>query len=683
MDAVVKPTSAPSIKRGELTIIDANAGSGKTTALIGAMAVAAFEWGVRPEALLGLTFSKAMARELTGSLAERGLTGVIGTTLHALCLRLIKEDPQRFGFTANPDVQAPEEKYLISQYAQYFGATPPIPPGLLVKAFHARFQQDIRVGEFLGNKRISQAKIDQVIAFLNHYVKTKRQEGKISFFDMIALVHKQLAADPDYLAALVSRYRLLAVDEYQDLNAQERALVQLLAEHIETVLIAGDDLQSITTYRGASTTALEELKGQFPDARVISLKQSWRLTHENAAFVNAVLAYHDQAKRITGTGYGPQPRVIANNSRHSMYQRATQTIVQLMADGVPPAQIAVLARFNKSTLTFARYLERQGIPFTLTHDHNRRYKLLLRFRRFLRAVLGDPPEALRMLLQQEVRLDEDTADQLTDLAARIPGKRLGLSAEQHSTARKIRQAVAATRATPRIDRALHIFATYFQGRQDRFNLTPIHHGLRLAGIAFDAHTTLQALHDRVDHHLVSRDKATQDNAPPKQGVTLSTIHAAKGGERQYVLVLDIYDENLSRNGELLDVDVEAEFCVFHVALTRVKHQIYLFTLKHEAAEDALSRHREGQPNVIDIAAVLKHQYATLRFLPPYQDVKHLCSYQRAKPIKLDQQDPPSRSIRTAPAIPRTRQTARRARVRRPRQVNRTSLSASRADLHYL
>jgi superfamily I DNA/RNA helicase len=656
MDAVKQPIRAPSIKRGEKIIIDANAGSGKTTALIGVMAVAIRQWGLRTKCLLAITYARAMARELTGSLAARGLTGVSTSTLHALGRRLIKEDPQRFGLTANFTVLNSETSYLKRQYQRYFGATLPIPPGLLVRAFHARFQQDIRVGEFLRNQRISQAKIDQVIAFLNHYVKTKKEEGNIGFHDMIALVHQQLKADPDYLAALVSRFQLLAVDEYQDLNAQERALVQLLAKHIETVLIAGDDLQAIHVYRGASTTALEELEEQFPDARVISLKQSWRLTHENAAFVNAVLADNGQAKRITGTGHGPQPRVIANNSRHGMYQRATQTILQLMAEGVQPEEIAVLARFNKSTLTLALYLEGQGIPFILTHDLDRRHKLLLRFRRFLQAVLGDPPEALRLLLQWEVRLDEETAAQLTDLAARIPAQRLGLSAEQHKTARKFRQAVAITRAAPRVDRALPVFATDFQGHQDRYNLTPIQHVLRLEGIAYDATTTLQELHDRVNDHLESRDT-------PQQGVTLSTIHAVKGGERRYVLVLDIYDENLSRNGEL-PVDEAAEFRVFHVALTRVKHQMYLFTLQHEADEDARSRHREGQPNVIDIAPVNKQEYATLRFLPPYPDVKDLCRYERAEPITLDQKDPLSPPQQAAPATPRTRQTARTARVRR-------------------
>ncbi len=68
MDALKKPIRAPSIKRGEKIIIDANAGSGKTTALIGVMAVAIRQWGLRVKCLLAVTFSKAMAGELTGSL---------------------------------------------------------------------------------------------------------------------------------------------------------------------------------------------------------------------------------------------------------------------------------------------------------------------------------------------------------------------------------------------------------------------------------------------------------------------------------------------------------------------------------------------------------------------------------------------------------------------------------------
>lgn len=197
--------------------------------------------------------------------------------------------------------------------------------------------------------------------------------------------------------------------------------------------------------------------------------------------------------------------------------------------------------------------------------------------------------------------------------------------------RKIRDAVKKARHRPRIDRALHLFASVFQGRQDRFFLTPIQHVLRLEGIRFDHSTTRHGLLQRVDQRIQQRQNS-EHNSPPREGVTLSTIHAAKGGEWKHVLVLDIYDENLSRNGEV-KVDEEAELRVFYVAITRAKHQTHLFLLKHEAAVEAVAFNRENQAEIHNIEAVVKYGYSTLRFLPPYKNVKLQCDYQRTDLVK--------------------------------------------------
>jgi DNA helicase-2/ATP-dependent DNA helicase PcrA len=640
MDPATKHNTGDSISQGELTIIDASAGSGKTTAIVQAMSGLAFEWSMAPERMLALTFNKAMALELKSRCADAGLDGVNASTVHAFCLRLVMEDPQRFGFTSNPDVLKREDSYLQRQYRNYFGSSPPIRPRLIVRAFHARYQRGIRVHAFLRDKKVSDAKIDRVIKFFKHYAATKRRENKLGFHDMVALVRRRLKADPDFRASLGRRYRFLAVDEYQDLSAQDRALVQLLAEQIETVLIVGDALQSINTFRGASTTALQELKAEFPDARVIPLDRSWRLTQENAAFVNRVLKHNGYDKRIIGTGHGPKPQVIAANSRNRMYQRAAQVISGLITQGVEPEEIAVLARFSKSFQTFGRYLHRHDVPFTLSSHGDTRHKLLLRFRCFLRAVLGvENPKTLQVLLQREAQLDEDTAAQLTDLDGRIPAQQLGLSPEQQKRVRKVRDAVKQTRAKPTIDRALHVFAAAFQGRQDRFYLTPIQHVLRLDGIQFDQQATLTKLHNRVNRRIkqLKKAKGSKASTPPNEGVTLSTTHAAKGREWPHVLVLDLYDENLSRNGELA-VDKAAEFNVFHVALTRAKQQTHLFLLKHEAAVDAVTINKGDAADVLNLKAIAKYQYHTLRFLPPNKHVKTLCTYHRTDRIKLDQND---------------------------------------------
>lgn len=648
MGASTKHTSLPTIEQGALTIADAGPGSGKTTTIIDSLARAVNEWSIPPERILAVTFSREMANELRTRCAGRGLTEITTSTLHALCLGLIQEDPQRFGLRPGLEVIGRRETgYLNRQYRRSFRSKPPIRPGLLFQAFNARYEQHITVRAFLSERGVSDAKIDQVIAFLKQYTRTKRQTNKLGFHDMIRLVLNELKADAAYGRRLGRRYKFLAVDEYQDLNAQDRVLVQLLAQHIDTVLIVGDDLQAVHTYRGASTTALQELKSLFPDMCVVSLHQSWRLTKESAAFVNKMLEHNGYDKRITGADQGPVPHVMAANSRNQMYQLAARTIHELIGEGVKPPEIAVLGRFSRSIETFARYLDCAGIAFTLSSNGDRRYKLLLRFRRFLSAAVEEQSSgALRMLLQKEARLDRDTAAQLTDLNKRVSARELGLSQDEHQQVRKIRDAVKLTRDTPRIDRALHIFASAFQGRQDRFFLTPIQHVLRLEGIRFDQNTTLQVLLHTLDQRIKQLDGAN-GSTPPRSGVTLSTIHAAKGREWQHVLVLDIYDENLSRNGEL-PVDDAAEFNVFHVAITRAKHQTHLFLLKHEVAVDAVA-FRDHEYDIHHIESIRKYQYSSLRFLPRYKHVKHLCSYQRTKTVHLDQDDAPSQAKRAVAA----------------------------------
>lgn len=608
-------SGVPRLKQGELTIIDACPGAGKTTTIIESLVWAANDWSLPPEQMLVLTFSKAMAAELKERCVDRGLTGVIASTSHAFCLGLIQEDPQQFGFTSQCEVLGQrEDRFLQKEYKRRFPSRSPIPSRLLIEAFGVEYKRGIKVRDFLRAKQIGEKRINQVIAFLNHHLMEKMQTNRIGFDDMVPLVLRAMNTDTAYRRRLRAKYKFLAVDEYQDMNAMEREFVQVLADYIDTVVIVGDDLQVVHGYRGAAINALAELKEQFDDARVISLDQSHRLTVENASFANKVLAHNGHAKRIKGKGHGPAPQVIAANSRNDMYQDAAQTIAKLLAEGNQPEDIAVLARFNRSVETFGRYLKET--PFKLTAQGDRRHKALLRFQRFLSAVVQeDGDKALQILLAKEALLDEDTVAEITDVNSRISAERLGLSAEQHKKVRKIRDAVREVRATPTIDRALSIFASAIQGRQDRFNLTPIQHVLRIEGVKFGPNTTLDELLVRVDRKVSQRETKAKANTHPAQGVTLTTTHSGKGREWKHVLILDVYDENITRNGELV-FDDEAEFRVFYVAITRAKRQTHLYVLKHEAAVDALFLHHKEKTVVPNIEAINKHRYTMLRFMPP-------------------------------------------------------------------
>lgn len=153
MDAEAKHTSVPSIEQRGLTIIDANAGSGKTTRNIDSLAEAAFEWSMAPECMLALTFNKEMAEELEDRLAKKDLDGVNASTVHAFCLGLVTEDPQRFGFTSKPDVLDREDRYLQRQCRQYFGSSPRFAPGWWSKPSTRVMSREPGFGTFCATRR--------------------------------------------------------------------------------------------------------------------------------------------------------------------------------------------------------------------------------------------------------------------------------------------------------------------------------------------------------------------------------------------------------------------------------------------------------------------------------------------------------------------------------------------------
>ncbi len=642
----MKKMNIREIERGKLTVINAVPGSGKTTTIIHNLGLAHHQWGIPQHEILATTFTKAMAVEMGERCKEKKLADVMPTTLHAFCLGLIREDPKRFGFNFDElkdENVLDEELYLWQQYDAYFDDEQPtdkeptdkqpISFSLLKTTFHTRYNRGTKERDFLKEAKVPAEKIDETLEFFDHYRRIKREENKLGFHDMINLVLSQLKNDPGYLDELCKGFQLLAVDEYQDLNYPERELAVLLAQHMRTVLIVGDDLQAVHLYRGAKIGAVKQLSKTFENTNVIELNHSYRVTKPQAEFLRPVLTKRGH-KPIVSTLPGPPPHIIEANSRDHMYRRALTTIIGLQKEGVEEKDIAVVARFGTSIQTFARYLERRSIPFTVTKARDRRYKELLKFRSFLRAVLDD--KHLAKSIHKMAKVDRKTARQLTDLNKQIEAKELGLTDEQHQKCWATRDAVKHVREVPsaqvqrRTHRALAVFAAT-QGHKDRTLLISIQHVLRVENIGFDHTTSIQELLQRVHQWLLNHKG---EKSGSTTDITLSTTHGAKGREWQHVLILDGYDENLSKNGEL-PVDEEAEFNVFYVAMTRAKVRSHLFLLKHEAAIGSIEfKDDKTQPNKNE-ELVEKRAYTDLRFLPPYTKAKGLCQYDRCKHINLD------------------------------------------------
>ena len=277
--------------KNRINIFDAVPGGRKTTSLIKFIHQATRFWNIPEQRILSLTFCKSMSDEMTELLVNLGLARINVNTLHAFCLELIKQQPDRYNLSTGLEVITNEIQYLKSLYHKAF-SKPPIPLKLLVKAYNSHYNKRVSISTFLKDNNIPDHKISEVSNFLKQFTQEKIESNKITFSDMTFKVLKQLTLDSDYLEETASQFDILAVDEYQDLNATERNLIDLLVNSVTTSLIVGDDLQAIHGFRGSDINAMQNLIEEFPDANIVKRHHSYRLTTQNAAFVNSILKYN-------------------------------------------------------------------------------------------------------------------------------------------------------------------------------------------------------------------------------------------------------------------------------------------------------------------------------------------------------------------------------------------------------
>ncbi len=650
-----RPT--PRSQRKKVNLAPAVPGAGKSTLVLEDVRHAVSLWKIDPSQILVVTFGTRAADDLSQRMQTAGIEGVEARTQHAFGAALVHQDPLRFGFTGEPRiVNAQEEReYFEQAFHRYFRTNPPVTSGDLWHAYLEHSNHIKRLSKTLDDKGVRQHEIRRARKFLQYYRRWMCKKNLLGFEDMVRLPLEALD-DPAFAAEVADRIKLLAIDEYQDMNGPQRRLLGKLIDVVETSLVVGDDLQSIYQFRGATANAMDKLQRKYPKAHVIPLDCSYRLTKENAKLTNRVLARQGVATRIRGTGSGPAPSVRCARSRDEMFWQALKTTQELLDAGTVYSDIAIVAPTNRTAALAARYCTEQGIPFHYLGKEDEGIDLLTRFQGFLQALKG--PVGLKWLLVREVEVTSRQAKRMADPSQPIP-KDLKLPQQQVARCRKYRKAIEFTRTDPHVDRVLTVFARVFQGKEAHHPRKTTKH--QLANYSIPLQGNLASIRKHLNALLAtdgetvgqrSRNEAAPlarqtPSAPPRRGplsqrsqppgypqaeapqpgITVTTIHGAKGGEWQHVLLLDVYDEAYRWKGPK-----EQMFNQWFVAITRAKHQLHLYTLVQEVSyqyqegkiEDGQLKYRRKKPKW--------GHYRRLRFLPPYHKIKLYCEYKSCKRI---------------------------------------------------
>jgi DNA helicase-2/ATP-dependent DNA helicase PcrA len=391
---------AVTITSGPLCIL-AGAGSGKTRVITRRVAFALATGVVRSRDVLVVTFTDKAAGEMGTRLADLGHRGVAASTFHAAALRQLRHFWPIVHGTSPPEI-LPSKAPILAPLATR------LPGGyryLAVRDLAAEIEwakaRRIGPGEYeersIEHDRDAPLPPDLMAGLYRRYESAKTRAGRIDFEDMLESTIALIEGDPAIAAEVRDRYRWFSVDEYQDTNPLQAALLDAWLGGRDDLAVVGDEDQTIYTFTGATSDYLIGFGRRFPGARSVKLETNYRSTPEVLGLANRVLAAGRTAlderapgaeprpakRLVPSRAAGPAPEIGGFVSEQAELEGITRAIRALAAAGTAHGAIAVLVRTNAQLPAIEGALGVAGIPF---HVRGERFFARPEVRRAIRVV---------------------------------------------------------------------------------------------------------------------------------------------------------------------------------------------------------------------------------------------------------------------------------------------------------
>ena len=354
---------------GPLLVL-AGAGSGKTRVLTMRIAHMIADEGVRPWQVLAITFTNKAAaemRERLGALLPGGTRGMWVCTFHAMCVRMLREDPEAIGYAPNFTIYDDDDsKRLVKSIMNDLGIDQKQFPinGIRSKISSAKNAM-VGPGELESSTNPADRAAGRVYRALDARLA---KANAMDFDDLLVKTYELLSKNPGILEGYQDRFLQISVDEYQDTNHVQYAITNLLAAKFRNLMVVGDDDQSIYSWRGADIQNILDFEKDYPDARTVRLEQNYRSTGHILNAANAVVAHNSRrkAKRLFTTS--------GDGEKISVYQAADEReegswiggeIEKAHGKGVSYDDIAVFYRTNAQSRILEDMFLRAGVPYKI------------------------------------------------------------------------------------------------------------------------------------------------------------------------------------------------------------------------------------------------------------------------------------------------------------------------------
>jgi DNA helicase II / ATP-dependent DNA helicase PcrA len=280
--------------RGPVLIL-AGAGTGKTRVITFRIAYMIAR-GIKSGNILAVTFTNKAAREMYQRVRQLVPRSAFEredgksdpptiSTFHSLCVRILRKHIEVLGYKKNFVIYDESEQLgAIKKILSHISAKGEKTDPKVIHSFISRFKNGGMNGKVQDESAVAMAQ-----HIIRRYDTALKACNALDFDDLLLLTLKLFREHPEVLAACRAKYRYVMVDEYQDTNAAQFELVNLLCAEHRNFCVVGDDDQSIYGWRGAEVANLLDLEKHFPEVKVVKLEQNYRSTNTILNAANAVI----------------------------------------------------------------------------------------------------------------------------------------------------------------------------------------------------------------------------------------------------------------------------------------------------------------------------------------------------------------------------------------------------------
>jgi len=528
--------------RGPVCVI-AGAGTGKTRVITNRIAYAINAGVTDPTKVLALTFTARAAGEMRARLRTLGVPNVAARTFHSAALKqLLYFWPYSFGGQF-PKLLTTKSSFLSQAIERAEIAMPAQAASLRELASEIEWAKVLEISPDtyqeaaiaasrsvrLPNSKSGPENLEIVAKVYEAYESLKKQERALDFEDILLLTVGMLEEDRGVRERVRDQYRFFTVDEYQDVSPLQQRLLNLWLGNREEICVVGDAAQTIYSFAGATSNFLLTFKTRFPNAQTFRLSRGYRSTPEIINTANQILRSanlnSDHGNELSSANsHGDKPLINGFNTSGDEIAFVVSAVVENISSGVDSSDIAILARTNAQLDQIKSALNNAKIASQIRSGE-----------RFFDRV--DVRDAMRVIRSASV-LPPEGGDWYEDLVSVL--RPFGDADYVNGFLRLAREMK---------EGSLELDSADLESSINTKTKTSMR-------------TFLRELEDR----------AEQNNPPTLPGVTLSTLHSAKGLEWNHLYLIGVSDGLLPMSNSN---DLNEERRLFYVGVTRAKQNIQI------------------------------------------------------------------------------------------------------------